>query len=116
MLEHYLTAADIRLNSDAFLSRGIIKTKNGEGLRDSGPLSYTTVREQFRSKLIDLGYATEGFGVHSLRSRGVSAAAKTGVPNRLLQQHGRWKSELAKDSYVEDSKENHLSVSRKIGI
>ena len=59
MLERYLTAAGIRLGSAAFLFRGIVKTKNGEGLRDSRPLSYTTVSEQFRSKLIDLGYETK---------------------------------------------------------
>ena len=109
ILERYITAAGIPMNSVAYLFRGITKTRNGETLRDSGPLSYTTVREQFRNKLID-------FGVHNLRSGGASAAAKAGVPDRLFRQHGRWKSELAKDGYVEDSEENRLSVSRKIGI
>jgi len=116
MLERYLTAAGIRLGSAAFLFRGIVKTKNGEGQRDSGPLSYTTVSEQFRSKLIDLGYETKEFGLHSLRSGGTSAAAKAGVLDRLFRQHGRWKSEVCKDGYVEDSEENRLSVSRSIGI
>ena len=116
MLERYITAVGIPMNSVAYLFRGITKTRNGETLRDSGPLSYTTVREQFRNKLIDLGYSTEGFGVHSLRSGWASAAAKAGVPDRLFRQHRRWKSELAKDGYVEDSDENRLSVSRKIGI
>ena len=53
--------------------------------------------------------------MHSLCSGGASAAAKAGVPGRLFQQHRRWKSELAKDNYVEDSEENRLSVSRRIG-
>jgi len=84
MLEQYLAATGIRLGSDVFLFRGIVKTKNGEKLRESGPLSYTTVREQFRSKLIQLGYSPEGFGLHSLRSGGASAAAKAGIPDRLF--------------------------------
>jgi len=38
------------------------------------------------------------------------------VPDRLFKQHGRWKSDKAKDSHVEDSVENRLSVTKKIGI
>jgi len=74
------------------------------------------VSEQFRKKLIDLGYETKDFGLHSLRSGRASAVAKAGVPDQLFRQHGQWKSEVCKDGYVEDSEENRLSVSRKISI
>jgi len=37
ILQRYLTTAGIQLGSAAFLFRGIVKTKNGEGLRNSGP-------------------------------------------------------------------------------
>ena len=47
---------------------------------------------------------------------GASAAAQAGVPGRLFRQHRRWRLETAKDSYVEDSVENRLSVSKCIGI
>ena len=33
-------------------------------------------------------------------------AANAGVPDRLFIHHGRWKSEAAKDGYIEDSVEN----------
>ena len=59
MLEWYLATTGICLDSDVFLFRGTITIKNGENLRDSGPLSYTTVRKQFRSKLIQVGYSPE---------------------------------------------------------
>jgi len=59
MLEWYLATTGICQGSDVLLFTGIIKTKNREKLRDSGPLSYTTVRRQFRSKLIQVGYLPE---------------------------------------------------------
>ena len=64
----------------------------------------------------ELGYPISGYGLHSLRAGGASAAAQAGVPDRLFRQHGRWRSETAKDGYVEDSIENRLSVSKCIGI
>ena len=116
MLQRYMAAAGIAPTSDLFLFRGICKTKDGEKLRASGCLSYTTVRELFKKKLADLGHSSDGFGLHSLRAGGASAAAQAGVPDRLFKQHGRWSSETAKDGYIEDSKENRLSVSQNIGI
>ena len=50
-----------------------------------------------------LGYPAEQFGLHSLRAGGASVAANANVPDRLFKQHSRWKSENAKDGYVEDS-------------
>ena len=85
-------------------------------LRGTGLLSYTTVREQFRGKMLELGYPVSGYGLHSLRAGGASAAAQAGVPDRLFRQHGRWRSETAKDGYIEDSVENRLTVSKSIGI
>ena len=42
-------------------------------------------------------------GLHSLRSGGATAAAEAGVEDRLLGNHGRWKSEKTYDSYVKES-------------
>jgi hypothetical protein len=52
------------------------------------------------------------FGVHPLRSGGATAAANLDIPDRLFKAHGRWRSELAKDGYVEDNIEKVLSVSK----
>ena len=116
MLERYMEAAEVTPTSDLYLFRGICKGKAGEKLRASGCLSYTTVRELFKKRLVDLGHSPEGFGLHSLRAGGASAAAQAGIPDRLFKQHGRWSSDSAKDGYIEDSKENRLSVSKNIGI
>ena len=116
MLERYMAAGEISTTSNLCLFRGIVKTKDGEKLQPSGAVCYSTMRDLFRKKLEALGHSATGFGLHSFRAGGASAAAKAGVPDRLFKQHGRWKSESAKDGYVEDSVENQLSVTRNIGI
>ena len=42
-------------------------------------------------------------GLHSLRSGGATAEAEAGVEDRLLENHGRWKSEKTNDGYVRES-------------
>ena len=116
MVERYLTMAKVDLASEQYLFRGIVKTRTGEKLRPSGGLSYTTLRELFKKKLSELGYPSEEFGLHSLRAGGATAAANAGVSDRLFKKHGRWRSENAKDGYVEDSLDSQLSVSRKMGL
>ena len=64
------------------------------------------LRELLRTKLAQLGCNPDEFGVHSLQAGGPMKAANAGVPDRLFKHHGRWKSEAAKDGYIEDSVEN----------
>jgi len=51
-----------------------------------------------------------------LRAGGATTAAAAGVPDRVFKCHGRWKSENAKDGYVEDSLEKRLSVTQSLGL
>ena len=53
---------------------------------------------------------------YSLSAGGATAAANNGVPDRLFKRHGRWKSDKAKDGYVEDSARHRLTVSQQIGL
>ena len=99
-----------------FLFRPINKSGKTERLRESGNISYSCLRELFRKKLKELGYDANKFGLHSLRAGGATAAANSGVPDRLFKRHGRWKSEKAKDGYVEDSVKHRLTVSQQIGL
>ena len=55
-------------------------------------------------------------GTHSLRSGGATAAANSGVPDRLFKRHDRWASESANDGYVQDSLSARLSVLKALGI
>ena len=116
MLESYMVRTKMLWDDQRFLFRPIQKSLKGEALRESGCISYTCLRDLFKRKLKDLGYQAEEYGLHSLRAGGASAAANAGVPDRLFKRHGRWKSENAKDGYVEDSLENRLEVSRNLGL
>ena len=55
-------------------------------------------------------------GCITLGQAGATAAANAGVSDRLFKQHGRWKSESAKDGYIKDSTEKQLKVSKQLGI
>ena len=66
--------------------------------------------------ITQLGFDPKLFGLHSLWAGGATAAANAGVPDRLFKQHGRWKSESAKDGYIKDSMEKRLKVSKPLGI
>ena len=63
-----------------------------------------------------IGLDRKQFSLHSLRSGGATAAANAGVPDRCFKRHGRWRSESAKDGYVQDKLENCLSVSKSLGL
>jgi len=47
---------------------------------------------------------------------GATAAAVARVPDRAFKRHGCWKSENAKDGYIEDSLEQQLSVTQNLGF
>lgn len=54
------------------------------------------------------------FSLHSLRAGGASEAAKAGVSDRLFKRHGRWKTDTAKDTCVQESFSNLLIIGIKI--
>ena len=59
------------------------------------------------------------YDLHSLRSGGITAAVCNSmnlIPERLLKIRGRWKSDSAKDMYIEESIENRLHVTKCLGL
>lgn len=119
LLQRYLTMSGIEENSTDYIFRqlsfckksGIYKLR-----KHNVPLSYTRVREIVLSALKTLGLDYTKFGVHSLRSGGATAAAASGVNDRLFKKHGRWKTDKAKDGYVHENLESKLSVTKNLGI
>jgi len=64
-----------------------------------------------------LRYPADKFGIHSLRAGGgATAAASSGVLDRLFKYHGHWRSDTAKDVYVEDLVDGCLKVTQNLGI
>jgi len=115
-LESFLRRTGTPLQEPRFVFRPICKSKLGERLRESGSISYTCMWENFKKKVSKLGYNPTDFGLHSMRVGGATKAANAGVPDRLFKRHGRWKSENAKDGYIDDSVEHRLSVTRQLGL
>eukprot|EP00731_Ephydatia_muelleri_P008495 Em0004g833a len=71
--------------------------------------------ELIKLKCYDITFNAEGI-VINVQSRGAIAAANAGVQDTLFKQHGRWKSESAKDGYGKDSVQRWLEVSKDLGI
>ena len=119
MLERYLAVANISLKSDDYIFRAItfLKSKNIHVLcKLNKPLSYTRARELLLEALDKVGVEKHNFGLHSLRSGGVTQAAQNKVPDRLLKTHGRWKCDLSKDGYIKDNLKNRLSISENLNL
>ena len=116
MLERYYVTARLAKSDERPLFRGIVSSKKGERLRDSGGISYTRARELILNKFRTLGIDTSQLGLHSFRAGGATAAANAGVPDRLFKRHGRWKSENAKDGYIQDAASERLRVSQSLRI
>ena len=88
-------------------------TKRGVCLIDQ-PMSYSRAKELLRKELKREGLDSSLFGIHSLRSGDASAAAALRVPDQLFQRHGGWRSEKARNNYVEESLDSLLLVSQSM--
>ena len=117
LTKRYYVLAGIDKQCDKYIFRGIENAKNSQKLRKiDKPLSYTTVRGHVLDLLANIGLDPMKFGLHNLQSGGASAAANLSVNDRLFKNHGRWKSDKVKDSYVHEDIESKLSVSRNPGL
>ena len=115
--ECYLEWAGIHNDSEWFIFHNLTKCSSGYKLRsENKSLSYTRLRElfieAFKPHISDIAK----FGLHSLRSGGASPAANHGVPDRLFKCHGRWRSDNAKEGYVQDDLNERLKVLTSLGL
>lgn len=118
-LLRYIKSASLSLNSGEYLFTAVQYLKKQKIYKLCNrfkPLSYTRAREIFLDTLDVLGYDKSQFCLHSLRSGGVSAAAKNNVSDRLLRAHGRWVTDKSKDGYIQDDLYNRLLVSRNLDL
>jgi integrase len=78
------------------------------------PLSKTTVAVRLRKALQVAGVAAwELYAAHSLRRGGATHAAKLGLPLRLIQAMGRWKSDAVR-VYLYCSPEQLFGASKQL--
>ena len=117
----YIETAGIDFKSTLPLFRSVSyhRSSNSYSIRKSG-LSYTRCREIFfKSCVVELGYDARCFGLHSLRSGGITSVvqhSKNSISDRLLKLYGRWKTDTAKDMYVHEDVQNRLAVTNFLGL
>lgn len=92
------------------------RRKSGTAFLRTVAMTYSRARELVGECLRAIGLDSSQYGLHSLRAGGASAAANAGVPDRLFRRHGGWKSEAAKDGYLQESISDLLCVSRSLHL
>ena len=120
VLRRYMNLGGIHDKSDLPLFRPLVfhRSNSSYTLRD-GKISYTTCREILRDSLKHLGFNPDEYRLHSLRSGAITSVVRhsgNSVSERLLKLHGRWKTDAAKDMYVEESLDNRLQVTKFLGL
>ena len=111
VVEKFLKVGSHVKNSRLF--RRILHTEKKMELRKE-PMSYSRANELIKRELQKEELDPKLYGVHSLRAGGASAAAALGVPDRLFQRQGGWRSERSKNNYIQESMESLLTVNNTI--
>lgn len=117
MLQRYLDCINEKFNSDSYIFRPACRSRQKCFLiHKNKKLSYTRAKECIVSKL-KLVAPDLHLGTHSLRASGATTAANAeGISDRCLKRHGRWKSDLAKDGFIDDSLEKKLFVTKQLKL
>ena len=116
-LERYLSLACIDRKHKDYLFKPLVKLKSAYRLiQKVKPISYTAARESIVSLLRKFMPASANISLHSFRAGGATAAANAQISDRCWKRHGRWRSESAKDGYVEDSIDARLLVTKSLGL
>ena len=105
LIKLYLSRLQIPDNCNKFIFRPSVKSKSSHSLIAIGRhISYSSFREHLKSDLFGLESSTirQSSVSHSLRSGGATRAANTGIEERLIQRHGRWRSASSKNMYMVD--------------
>ena len=58
------------------------------------------------------------YGLHSLRAGGATSAVSysPSLSERVLKLHGRWKSDTAKDMYIQEDISKRLQLTSQLGL
>ena len=99
-----------------FIICRLAKTKKGHSVFRQHSISYAAARNSFLKHLSQIVDDTSIFGLHPLRSGGGTAAANSGVTDRLIAKQGRWSSTSSRDGYIKDSTAKRFKVSASLGI
>ena len=74
LLYKYLQAADIPVNSEKYIFRGLRYDKKSGKTRlrtSKKPVSYSTIRDEIKTAITSIGFDSSKYGTHSLRAGGL---------------------------------------------
>jgi len=115
LLKMYLSRSLIPEDCKKIIFRPLLKTKSSHRLvNEDRHISYTTFREKLKVDLTGIVEDPSSYSTHSLRSGGATLAANSGINDRIIQRHGRWKSASSKNMYIEDELSKKLEVSKHL--
>ena len=114
-LKKYLSSTGLQNQPTSYLLCRLAKTKKGHNAIGKHPISYQTARKTFLEHINFLNPEND-YGLHSLRSGGATAAANSGIPERLIGKHGRCSSATSREVCIKDAKQQRLRVSKSLGL
>ena len=118
MLRKYMLFANLQSGTETYLFQPAFGCGNKCFLLNKNKkLSYTRARECIVGKL-KLVAPDKKLGTHSLRASGATTAsnADSNVNERCIKHQGRWKTDVAKDMYINDSVQKKLMVSQSLKL
>lgn len=107
-LRHYLSLLPLPANPAAASALPLFRSLVGNTLTSRG-ISKARVSTRLKTWIDLLGLPSGDFGGHSLRRGGATTAAMSGVPDRLIQLHGRWVSDAYR-GYIDEPLHSRLAV------
>ena len=114
MYVRYLRLTGLDPQSEQFVFKPIFRSKGVcKLIYKNKPISYTTAKENIVNRLKSVAPSLN-LGLHSLRSGGATAAAKSDVNERCITRHGRWKTDFVKDGYIEDTLDRECQSHRNL--
>lgn len=115
LVEFLLSFGRYAVSGPGGLIRNVAALSFEQQILPSAP-SYSFVNKWFKEAALVLGLDPDKYGTHSGRRGGATRAASVDIADRLFKEHGRWRSERAKDSYVVTRLQARLSVTRNLGL
>ena len=116
MYKRYIALANLKVSSEEFIFRPIFRSSGvAKLIYKNKKMSYTSARENIVRRL-KIVAPSLNLGLHSLRSGGATMAAMSDVSERCIKRHGRWKSDLSKDGYIDDTFDKRLAVSKSLRL
>ena len=103
-------------DSCAPIVRRIIANRKGNKFHPSLGISYTTAKGDFKKYVKPFVQDISQFGTHSIKSGAAGNSACRSLDGGLIDKHAGWRNANSKNRYIKYSKEELLSVSKRLGI